>query len=77
MTARYDGLGKFGVWVSPVQETRQWPVVGWLYDGGQGRARTTLTFDSSAEAMAWLKAACTWWDTRYEIKEYVVGAVTT
>ncbi len=71
MTARLDEKGKYGVRVSPVSESRKWPVSDWLYEGGQGRARITLTFDSVAEAMAWLKAAVTWWETRYEIKEYV------
>jgi hypothetical protein len=69
MTARLDGKGKFGIWVSPVQESRKWPAMKWLYEGGQGRAPIDLTFDTSAEAMAWLKAAVTWWDTKYEIKE--------
>jgi hypothetical protein len=71
VTARLDGKGKFGIWVTPVQESRKWPFVGWLYEGGQGRAREELTFDTVAEAKAWLVAAVTWWETKYEIKEYV------
>ena len=70
MSVRLDEKGTYGVWVSPVQETHKWPVRGWLYEGGQGRARIILTFDEVADAMAWLKAATTWWETKYEIKEY-------
>jgi hypothetical protein len=45
---RLNGKGKFGIWVSPVQVTRKWPKVAWLYEGGQGRAPIDLTFDSVA-----------------------------
>lgn len=71
MTARRDEKGKYAVWVSPIQESRKWPVLGWLYGWDQGRDRVILTWDTVEEARAWLKAAVTWWETRYEIKEYV------
>lgn len=68
MTARLDGKGKYGVWVTPIKDTRKYPEVGWLH---MGWSRTDITFDAVADAMAWLSAALTWWETKYEIKEYV------
>lgn len=68
MTTRLDEKGAYAVWVSPVQESRKWPLTGWLMKSLMDRK--VLTWDTIADAKAWLQNAVTWWETKYEIKPY-------